>query len=147
MTNQLSLPARWTMWESFSTTIEELAQDDREAAKELLFAMWEYASFGREPDFGNPLMKAAFNGTRYNLDMSVRSCSSGKKGGKKKAENAKKQNPKNDDELKLAKKATRAMGKLYEAAVDDVVPDDVLDEQAGWAEDLEAAFAREAMLG
>lgn len=150
---QITFPARWTMWESFSDTIEDIAQHDRDAAKELLFAMYEYASWGREPEFTDWHLSSTFKATRINLDSSVRSCSSGKAGGKKKASNAKKQqqeeedNKPDADELKRAKKAIRAHGKLYEAIVDDVIPDDVLEEQAGWAEDLSEAFAREAMLG
>jgi hypothetical protein len=143
------------MWETFSNTIDDVAKHDREQAKELLFAFYEYASWGREPgEFSDWHLSNTFEATRFNLDSSIRSCSTGKAGGKKKAENAKKRQQQQEedskpdaDELKRAKKAIRAHGKLYEAIVDDVIPDDVLEEQAGWAEDLSEAFAREAMLG
>lgn len=159
MTNQIAFPAQWKFWETFSTDIEAIAQEDREAAKELLFAMYEYASWGREPEFPAEYkakhLDWAFNPMRINLDNSVKACTNGKLGGKKKAANAKKKQkeeaPEIDpNELKRAKRATRAMGSLYQTVVQDddfSIPDDVLEEQAGWAEDLSEAFAREAMLG
>lgn len=152
MTN-LSMPARWTMWENFSTTIAGLAKHDEQAAKDLLFGMWKYASWGEEPDFGdNYWLKGCFDGVRFNLDASVKSCMNGKKGGQAKAANAKKKEEDsrreadmNKEESKRLRKLTRSMGNLYEATVipeygdDDVLPDWEYESQAAY---MDAEYER-----
>ena len=154
MTKQLSLPARWTMWESFSTSIYGLAKKDREAAKEVLLQMMLYASYGEEPDFTefgdkDGHLQAVFDAHRFNLDSSVQSCASGKRGGQKKAENARRKEQNegkgndmiNKDEMKRVKKMARAMGGVYEATTiedwhdDALLPDYVYEDQAAFMSD------------
>jgi hypothetical protein len=136
MNNNISLPARWRFWESYADAIEVLAGEDRQKAKDFLFAIYEYSSWGREPDldFSDPMTKMAWALVKPNLESSVARHANGKAGGKKGGRPKKQKTPELDSDA-----LADAMAICYEP-----VPDDVLESQAAYMSD-EYEREREAL--
>lgn len=136
MNNNISLPARWRFWESYADAIEVLADEDCQKAKDFLFAIYEYSSWGREPnlDLSDPMIRMAWALVKPNLESSVARHANGKAGGKKGGRPKKQQAPDvTPDAL------ADAMAICYEP-----IPDDVLEAQAAYMSE-ESERDREAL--
>lgn len=124
MNNNISLPARWRFWESYADAIEVLADEDCQKAKDFLFAIYEYSSWGREPDldFSDPMTKMAWALVKPNLESSVVRHANGKAGGKKGGRPKKQKTPELDSNALADAMAICA----------EPIPDDVLEAQAAF---------------
>lgn len=150
MTKSLSLPARWRFFESYADAIELIDKRlGRQDAEHFLYGIYEYSSWGREPDldYNNDVIAIAWALVKPNLESSVKRHADGAMGGKKKAENQKRKEEDTDmtpDEKKRLKKLTSAMGKVYKATTtsdlpdyeeEDLLPDYIYEDQAAYMDD------------
>jgi hypothetical protein len=123
------MPARWKFWESYSNALEVLAATDEEKAKDFLWAVYRYSSWGEVPEFNDANLAMSWELIKPNLDNSVKAHASGATGKKKAEANKRKKSALNDEERKSVRRMTKAMGKLYEdhgaAGYDDIDPNEL----------------------
>lgn len=148
MTNHISAPCRWTFFESYARALDTLKAHDIGKAKDLLFAMYEYSSWGLQPDldFNDPTVAMAWALVEPNLDSSVKNHTCGSHGGRAKAANSQLKGKENmmamtTDDMKRVKKLAKAMGNVYEATTVPEYDEDAL--LPDWDFEAHSAFISE----